>query len=354
MTKAALLFSGYNQRAVIALCRYFSKVGVKILIVSSGETDSIYQTEYKKNVVFERLDPSLSTRIFEEVASRHTGPVIYCPTSEYLNRFVLENYDTLIKLNIRPGMTSEEIYAKVTNKRSSQDIVRCVSGLSIPKEMPISKAKAPCVLKPCKNIVNSNVFYPIICQDDLVLENALSNIKSENYFVQEYIEGQSYYLCGVLTKNGEFCCYWQENLLQQANGKSMVLARSCNNPGLNESLFFNAIHSSGYHGVMMTEFIKRRDELYYIETNPRFWGPFQLAIDHCSRIMDFYMREWFGICTCGSCNREATDYYAWFFGAQQTGLRKYPSLISINDVDFLLETYDVYNRDDTADLHRRH
>jgi hypothetical protein len=354
MTKAALLFSGYNQRAVIALCRYFSKVGMEILIVSSGGDDSIYHTKYKKNVVFERADSILTTKIFEEVSLRYTGPIIYCPTSEYLNRFVFENYDVLMKLNIRPGMPSEKRYTKVTNKRSSQDIVRCVSGLSIPKEMPISKAKAPCVLKPCKNIVDGNVLYPIICQDDLVLENTLSNIKSENYFAQEYIEGQSYYLCGVLTKNGEFCCYWQENLLQQANGKSMVLARSCKNPGISESFFFNSIHSSGYHGIMMTEFIKRRDELYYIETNPRFWGPFQLAIDHCSHIMDLYIKEWFGVYTHEFCNRETTNYYAWYFGAQQSELKEYPSIKSINEVNLFLEKYDVYNRDDTADLHKRH
>ncbi|AKJ38887.1 hypothetical protein [Methanosarcina barkeri] len=353
MMKRALLFSGYNQRSVIALCRYFSKIGIEILIVSSGKNDSIYQTVYNKNVIFERLDSRLNIQIFEKVASYYTGPIIYCPTSEYLNRFVLENYDELIKLDIEPGMPLEEIYTKVTNKRSSQDIVKYVSGVKIPKEMPVSEAKIPCVLKPYTNIADCKVLYPIICQDDSVLRDALSNIKPEYYFAQEFIEGQSYYLCGVLAKNGEFCCYWQENLLQQGNGKSMVLARSCKNPGLNENLFFNAIHSSGYYGIMMTEFIKRKDELYYIETNPRFWGPFQLAIDHCSRIMDFYMKEWFGVCTHG-CNREATDYYAWYYGAKQSGLKKYPSINNINNVDFLLEKYDVYNRGDTVDLHKRY
>ena len=253
MNKAVLLFSGYNQRAVIALCRYFIKNNIDVLIVASGEDDSIYNTKYKKNVVYERPDKSLSLKIFKDVASLYKGPVVYCPTSEYLNRFVLENSNELLKLNIEPGMPSEEIYAVITNKRSSQNIVKDVNGLKLPNEMSIAKAKIPCVIKPQKNIIDGIVLYPIICKENVILNETLSRINSDNYFAQEFIDGQSYYLCGVLSKNGNFCCYWQENLLQQNNGKSMVLARSCENPGLNEELFYKAIHSSGYYGIMMVE-----------------------------------------------------------------------------------------------------
>jgi hypothetical protein len=123
MNKAALLFSGYNQRAVIALCRYFSKIGITILIVSSGKDDPIYFTDYRQNVVFERFDSSLNIQIFEEIASCYEGSIVYCPTSEYLNRFVFKNCDALLKLNIELGMPPEEIYSKITNKESSKYIV---------------------------------------------------------------------------------------------------------------------------------------------------------------------------------------------------------------------------------------
>ncbi|WP_440953185.1 hypothetical protein [Methanococcoides sp. FTZ1] len=354
MNKAALLFSGYNQRAVIALCRYFSKIGTTILIVSSGKDDPIYFSEYKKNVVFERLDSSLSTQIFEEVASYYEGPIVYCPTSEYLNHFVFENRDKLLKLNIELGMPPEEIYAKVTNKRSSQDVVKTVCNLMLPKEMPISVADIPCVIKPRKNIVDGNVLYPILCQNKFHLDDILSDVDSKHYFAQEFIDGQSYYLCGSLSRDGNYCCYWQENLLQQKNGKSIVLARTCDNPGLDESLFFDALHSSGYYGIMMAEFIKRDNRLYFIEINPRFWGPFQLAVEHCNKIMDSYLQEWFGLNTHGSCNRDITNYYAWYYGAQQNDRRIYPNIMNIDNVEFYLEKYDVYNHDDTADLHKRY
>jgi hypothetical protein len=222
----------------------------------------------------------------------------------------------------------------------------------LPKEMPISTANTPCVIKPCKNIVNGNVLYPTLCLNNFHLEETLSYINPRNYFAQEFIEGQSYYLCGSLSKEGNYCCYWQENLLQQKNGKSIVLARTCDNPGLNESQFFETIHSSGYYGIMMAEFIKRDGGLYFIEINPRFWGPFQLAIDHCNKIMDSYMQQWFGFQTYGSCNRDITNYYAWYHGAQQNGLRRYPNIMNIDTLEFYLEKYDVYNHNDTCGLHK--
>ena len=111
---------------------------------------------------------------------------------------------------------------------------------------------------------------------------------------------------------------------------------------------------SNYNDHLQVEFIKYKDELYYIEINPRFWGPFQLAVDHCSKIMDLYLEEWFGVYAHGSCNREITDYYAWYYGAQQDGQRQYPNVKNVADIDYYLEMYDVYNRDDTLDLHKNY
>lgn len=194
------------------------------------------------------------------------------------------------------------------------------------------------------------VLYPIIIQTEKDAKKVLGSIDVELYFAQNYINGQSYYLCGYLTKSGESAVYWQENLLQQPNGKSIVLARSCNNPGIQEKQIATALIDVGFHGPFMIEFIKSNGLFYFIEINPRFWGPLQLGLDFDSRFLNLYLKDQFGKMVMDFSKAEETKYYSWYFGAKNKPLKKYPGVDSVNNLEETMLANDVYNRYDTLDL----
>lgn len=351
--RAALIFSGYNQRAVIALCRYFKNINQPFVIVSSGVEDFIYLTDYKNNVVLERTDKTLTIELFRKISSLYDGELVYCPTSEFLNMFILENADSFQKIGMATGMPAKESYDIITSKWSSQELLKDLTDIKIIETLDVDKAQVPCVVKPYKNVMLDRVLYPLICYSQESLKIAKGKINKNEYFIQRFIDGQSYYFCAYLLRNGSFKGYWQENILQQPNGKSIVLAKVCDNPGLNEDILMNIISKVGYFGPLMIEFIKELDNFYYIEINPRFWGPLQLANDMNPQILDAYLEEWFGR-TVTSYKTDASGFYAWNHGAQSQCLRKYPAIINLHDVKDLLLENDVYSRQDTINLSQKY
>lgn len=349
--KAALLFSGHNQRSVVALCRYFSSIRQPFVIVSSSQTDPIYKTDYKSSVIFEREDSSLSVSLFEKISQISQKELAYCPTSEYLNNFFLEHAELLSDLNFFSCMPSKKIYADVTGKKSSQLIFNHCDDISIIEELPIKEATIPFVLKPFKNIVDGKVLYPFIIQTEKESREILNSVPHNLYFAQKYINGQSYYCCGYLSQNGKYSLYWQENLLQQPNGKSIVFAKSCKNPGIKEQQMIEALKRTGFHGPFMIEFLKEKNSFHFIEINPRFWGPLQLGVDFNSRFINLFAADQFGqeIHSVHK-NEEKDKYYAWYFGAKNQELKEYPACEGINNVEDLMWANDVYNRQDTIRL----
>ena len=351
--RAALIFSGYNQRAVIALCRYFKSIDQQFIIVSSGINDLIYLTDYKNNVVLERADDTLTIELFLKISNLYGGELVYCPTSEFLNMFVLENADSFQKIGIATGMPAKESYEKITSKWSSQELLKDLAYIKIIETLEVDKVQIPCVVKPYKNVMLDRVLYPFICYSQESLKKVKEKINKNEYFAQRFITGQSYYFCAYLSRNGSFKGYWQENILQQPNGKSIVLAKVCDNPGLNEDALMNIISKVGYFGPLMIEFIKERNNFYYIEINPRFWGPLQLVNDVNPQILDAYLEEWFGR-TVTSFKTNASGFYAWNHGAESQCLKEYPAINKLKNVKRLLLENDVYSKCDTINLSQKY
>jgi hypothetical protein len=299
--------------------------------------------------------------LFEEVrqANGEDLELIYCPTTEFINAFVLENRQKLELLCIRLIMPSAEIYNQLTNKSCSTYLIHEICCLKTPPRIDWRDAVAPCVFKPNSNIHDGAVLYPILCFSTREVHETRALLSPDEWFVQKYIPGQSYYLCGYLSRSGEFCFYWQTNLMQQANGKSIVLARTGNNPGLDEVQFFEGLAEMGYFGPIMMEIIEGTDnQLYFIEINPRFWGPLQLTVDACPDIFNLYASDaelGGSIASQSLVQKTGTYWYAWAKGAQDAQCRLYPAADEFGDAELqnLLQIHDVYRRDDTRGLQGR-
>ncbi len=119
---------------------------------------------------------------------------------------------------------------------------------------------------------------------------------AENYFFQEYVEGQSFYFCIYVSANGESASFVQRNLCQQAGGKSIVWAEHAS--GCHERelrILAQALTEMEFTGWVMIECIEREGRLFAIEANPRLWGPLQLAIDVCPRMAELFIADQLGI-----------------------------------------------------------
>jgi hypothetical protein len=357
MSRRFLIFSGHNDRAVVALCRFFDQAGLPFVIVASGAEDAIHRTTWAGHVVFNRLDAVVQVDWLRTLASSLEGPLVYCPTTEFINAYVLAHRQALAGSGLEIGLPDKAIYDALTGKHSSQAFLTSLCpALRLPAAQPIDAPHAPCVLKPRENVAGGRVRYPLLCRDQGALDQALAGLDRQAYFAQDFVIGQSHYLCAHIARDGRIAWFWQTNLLQQTGGKSIVLACAGANPGLDADALLKGLHARGYFGPFMMEVIASEQGLYYIEVNPRFWGPLQLALDVCPEILSLFAHDCgFDVAVPPSHAGDQT-WYAWAYGAAKAGRVAHPAAqsLSIDQIDHLLKAHDVYARPDTQALHGCH
>lgn len=348
--RAFLIFSGHNDRAVLALCRFFSHRKLPFIIAANGKTDLIFQTPWAAHVTLTRQDKSVDRHLFESIvqSSPDTEQFIYCPTTEYINKFVLDNRACLDCLGFEFLLPSQEIYHSLSNKKSSLEIIQTFCNLQAPHNISWGEIITPCVFKPKENISAGTVHYPILCFNNSDAEEKYATLSQNHWFAQRYIQGQSYYLCSYLSRSGSYISYWQTNLMQQAGGKSIVLAKTGKNPGFDEHGFFQKLAKYQYFGPLMMEVIQDgQGKLFYIEINPRFWGPLQLAVDAHPEMLDLFAAD-AGFESAASARPPDTErefWYAWAEGAKTPDCRLYPAAnaLSITEIQALAVQFDVHN-----------
>lgn len=352
-----LIFSGHNDRAVVALCRFFEQTGLPFVIVAAGRGDAIHRTRWSSHVIFNRLDAVVTVPWLRDLAASQDGGLICCPTTEFINHFLLSNRDALAGSGLEIGLPDQTVYEVLTGKLSSQALMTLLCpDLQLPPPQPDGHWHSPCVLKPRANVAHGRVLYPLLCRSEAELDLALAGLDRSAYFAQDFIVGQSHYLCAYLNKEGQAASFWQLNLMQQAGGKSIVLARPTHNPGLDETRLFTGLHELGYHGAFMLEVIESGGQLFYIEVNPRFWGPLQLALDVCPDILHLFARDQGFASPRLPAVSPDKAMYAWAHGATQPGCVLHPAgqTLMPAELDHLLYTHDVYARDDTLALRACH
>ncbi|MEQ1439884.1 hypothetical protein AAG565_11000 [Fontimonas sp. SYSU GA230001] len=356
-----LLFSGYNDRAVIALCRFFHSQHLPFAIVAADHNDSIFKTSWKSNVILTRDDRLIDLRLFTRIRNVATElgirSLIYCPTTEFSNVFVLAHRQDLQTMGWHIPMPSESLYLLLSNKATSHALIHQVCGIHPPPHLNWHEAASPCVFKPKTNVGDERVNYPLICLSESEVLRAKSVLNPDNWFAQTYIKGQSHYLCGYLARDGRRSYFWQLNLLQQSGGKSIVLARTGHNPGLDEEALFDRLSSVGYFGPWMMELLQDSSgTLHFVEVNPRFWGPLQLAVDVCPRILHLFSSDSGHSTDDFHCDTSSIYWYAWAHGRRAATCMYFPAADSLTapEIDELIAQHDVYGREDTAALHGKH
>lgn len=362
--QAILILSGYNIRALIAFCRWASARGIAFHIVASSGDDPILLTKYKNCVAFVRSSSDLRAEYVaewvEHLFREHAyNRILVLPSSEYLNRFLLSKKGELESAGCCVPLVDEGLYLRLSNKHSFAAL--CSSyGLGVPLELGSLPSAPPFVAKPRNYLSRTGrKLIPHLVNTRQDLERFLREEDGEDFFYQEYVPGRSLYLLACLRDNGNDVLFSQENLMQQARGGSIILARRSDfheTPTARQ--YISMLRTLKFKGLIMIEV--RHDESSgrhcMIEANPRLWGPMQLAVDNGIDLFGAFLSDQgMNMGSSDSPPPPADKFYFWSGGlhpqAHPVCFHHYSSEQFVRDLPSLWR-HDLFLRQDTLDLHR--
>ena len=280
------------------MARAITDCDQSLAIVACSKTDNILYGRYKKNVVSVRNSRELSLEtltqhINKARVSTGSDKFIIVPISEYFNTFLLrhrhfieEDYNCVIPL------ADADIYRRMTNKITSAAFFSS-HAINIPREIEhVDESCIPFVAKPKENLKDGVSLYPFLVENNQDLKEFFLSESSEFYFFQQFIKGRSYYLLAYISRGGSVFQSSQENLAQQPNGKSILIARTSDFHHSDTAKHaLTALLNTGFTGFVMLEFIAGDCGDYFIELNPRPWGPLDLCINHPCGIVDAFIGD---------------------------------------------------------------
>lgn len=360
--KNIIVFSGYNQRAVIAFLRTLKKNKISnYAIIASSEYDTILRTDYADKVLYVRKNRTLNLTEIKyaiELICKHCNgnKSIIVPSTEALNRFVISNKSFFEGLGCEIPLTEKQLYEQISDKEKFWNICRN-NNLTVPEIINTGVEHAlPVVAKPKKYFSKDRKTYsPVIITSDEDYQKFITNYPVDDFDYQEYIDGESYYLLYYFSTQGDIYKFSQKNYIQQTGGKS-ILAAACSSVhneceiALEYEKLFRKL---GYHGFVMVELRKCDKKFYMIEANPRFWGPSQLFCDAGYNFFEFFLHD-YGLLP--QIPKNSINYDAKYFwsGGMNNNECNYVWLgNSKNEIKEKLSEfcmYDIYNRNDTKKI----
>jgi predicted ATP-grasp superfamily ATP-dependent carboligase len=362
--KVHLIFSGFNQRAVIAFLRTLTKNNEPFAIIAKSKSDTILKTDYKTHVLSIRkiveLDLNDIINSINKVKYKiNADEYIIAPSTEALNRFILKHKVKLTKLKCSTPLVDIQLYKLISDKYSFGEL--CLkNGIDVPATYhSFINAKIPFVAKPFHYFCSGgNTYSPILILTENDKTNFIKKHNPEDFFYQKFVTGNSLYLLYYFHRNGTIYKYSQENIVQQPNGKSIVAAKSSNFHLSSESLKYERmLKNINYHGFIMVEVKQKETTNYMIEANPRFWGPSQLFVDAKKNFFEAYLYDYgnFPKALEFSDNNHQFNYF-WFGGILESYKNgEDPVFHKGDDKKFLFELaewlqFDIYKRNDTIDI----
>jgi predicted ATP-grasp superfamily ATP-dependent carboligase len=363
-----VIFSGYNQRAVIAFLRTLKADGIdRYCIVARDDEDPVLKTVYEDHVLLIRPDNLLLTERFKEYTDMMKekygwDSFLVAPNTEGLNRFLIEERESLEKMGYIIPLTDRELYIEISDKKSFSRLCK-KNGFFIPEESEFpGKYEKSFVAKPiCYRFSgDEKVYSPVLVRSSEEYNAFVSNYPREAFYYQEYLDGgESIYLLYYFSKKGRVYSLKQKNIAQQDNGGSMIISRLMGEKTQTEDEISALFAGVGFTGFVMVEIRRIDDRDYVIEANPRFWGPAQLYVDSGYNLFDAFLSD-YGF-TEGEPEMEINDpeaYYYWSGGIGNGRGHKQSYMIYAEDWDILesvpdcIERYDIYRRDDTMAIWR--
>lgn len=270
---------------MLAFLRALRNCGERAFVIARTSDDPIFHTAFRADVHWTRPHHALDMSVFQEAVARVRDcaggrTLVVLPSTEYFNEFILRNRQPIEQLGCEIPLVDGRCYKALTGKHTAATLF-AASGIEIPAE--VSSFQPPVVAKPLLNVTREGRSrYPhlLVTEDQVASFKASEN--AEEYFFQEFIRGESLYLLFYLPRDGTPEFKWsQRNLLQQPDGKSMLMAEPADfHNSRSAALMLDVLRKIGFWGLGMIEVIRTADRRdVFIEMNPRIWGPMQFCLD---------------------------------------------------------------------------
>ena len=362
-----LIFSGYNQRAVIAFLRTLESKHIdRYKIIASSPQDTILKTKYKTKVFAVRKKRQLDLKeicgLIDQIYQLETcSKVLLVPTTEALNRFILKFREVLEKHNAVIPLVDESLYIRISDKQKFWELCK-TNGFLVPKQMArFNVSQLPVVAKPrTYTAKNGKVFSPVIISSESELHAFDRDYPADDFIFQEFVHGGSYYLLYYFSPGGGTYCLSQRNLAQQPDGKSMIAAciSRLHEEDRIAAKYKAMLKEIGFYGLLMIELRKTDAGYYMIEANPRFWGPSQLFCNSGYNFFEFFLYDYGFLDKIPERQIDYTAKYFWSGGVKGkilvnddcVWLDGGKNYISEHLHEFLEN--DVYNRPDTIEIYK--
>jgi len=294
-----LIVSGYNPRAVLSFCRFAFQNNLDFVVVAKNINDEILKSDYKNKVALIRETNSLTIDDLIYWQKSIGKTLLIVPSTEYLNRLMLENREILEGHGFIIPLCNKTIYEIVSDKYLFGNLCE-KKEILVPAEYNENDIIFPCVIKPRKYFSGDGTVAqsPEIIFSEVDYNKFALHKNMQDYYIQEFITGKSVYLLFYFSKDGCVYSYSQENIMQQSHGSSIIAAFSADYQELSFAQeFVKMLIDIKYTGLIMIELrIKKNDEIYMIEANPRLWGPSQLILDSNMNLWQCFINDWLDGC----------------------------------------------------------
>lgn len=356
---AVVVFSGYNTRAVIAFCRWARSNNIIFYIIAKDHSDPVLLTDYRSNVFLIRektqLDHVEINHWIKEIISKNKHEkLLILPSTEYLNRFLLENRNRIENASCTIPLTNKKTYTEISDKYSFASICSKYS-LKVPEEYKDKPKSPPFVAKPRSySSRNGEQLIPKLIRTTKELEEFNQNELDSDYFFQDLVSGNSLYLLAYIGEK-ETILFSQENLIQQAKGGSIILAKRSNfHESKTAHEYVKMLHKIGFSGLIMIETFSSERGDFMIEANPRLWGPIQLAIDNDIDLFGPLLRDYGFIIKKNNIKKNNDGLFYFWSGGFTTKAKPF-SYHSYSNDEFIKELsdikqHDIFQRDDSNNI----
>jgi hypothetical protein len=283
--------------------------------------------------------------------------VVIAPSTEYFNRFLLRHRAQIEAVGGVVPLVGEALYRQVSDKQAFADLCQA-HGIAVPEVFDTIPERLPFVAKPrCYPSRPGARIKPYLVTTEDERDRFLERETTRDYFFQEFVEGRSLYLLAHIARDGTVVASAQENLMQQADGGSIVLARAHGfHLEPDAQPYLKMLAGAGFHGLVMIEVRRcaKTGRAVMIEANPRMWGPLQFMLDRQVDPFTPLLADQGLPPPALRAGFPAHEHYFWSGGlvhAQPPSYHHYSP-------DRFVEQYpriaaaDLYARDDTRALHR--
>lgn len=367
MTKPVIVFSGFNQRAVVAFLRTLEAQGVQYAIIAATTEDTIFLTNYESKVLATREVKQLQFDDLENCinivkSNLKSEQLIIAPSTEALNRYLLKYREKFEDLGCEIPLVNETIYEGVSDKYKFGELCKA-NDIRIPVEYAaLDEASLPCVAKPKQYLAKDGTTpSPVLINDEKDKKEFIDKNNQDEFYYQEYVDGKSLYLLYYFYKDSSVTKFSQENFIQQPGGKSMIAAGSSEiHTESVSSEYEELFRNMKFRGLVMVEVKKSEKDYFMIEANPRFWGPSQLFVDAKNNFFEAFLYDR-GIIANKPQFKPVKQIIKYFWsGGIYESMREFGY---VDYHDYSKEQYelfkddwtrsDVYNRQDTREIYKK-